>query len=217
MFNKNLKDEITELKRDAGIAEIVIENLSKRNVALMRNFNSIGEIAEDAIQSLKDTEESKKAMTERVEALSKEMEEFTEFKRHVLNGGNILKKWMQYTFLPDSCNAKLELTNRGFNVTFSSNNLNRSKFPEMMFIVYEGNYGLESKIEMKPLENEILNDIFIHLLENNMSLKESFFAWEDRIEISSKKYSHKDTQVFIEDVVEVYRLAYSQYRKIIEK
>ena len=218
MFNKELREKIKELECDAEITEQTIDNLSSHNAILRRNNQEIGGIADTAINALKETENCNKILIDKVDGFSKDIKELTEFKHQTLNGGTILKKWFEYAVLPQGCNSKLELTNTGFKVTFSPNNFNCRKFPEMILSVFEGSYNLESKVEIKHLENKLLNDIFIHyLLEKNVKLEKHTYEYGETIEIFSKAYTHAETRIFLEDIVKVYYEAYSQYRNIIEQ
>lgn len=222
MFNKKLKERITELEKDAEINEMALNNMVHTNILLRKNATLVGkhcqivkEVAEKAITKLEQKEAMNKLTDKRLDEIHSEVKELCEFKRTTERAGNILKRWLTYAVLPSACDSKLELTDSGFKIVFSPDNFNHEKFPEMTLSVFQGEYNLEEKIEMRALENKILHDIFVDLLEDNLKLGKHMFNWNDSIEITNKEWNSYELKAFIEEIVKTYRQAYSKYWLII--
>jgi len=194
MFNKKLREQLKK-------QEIDMEILKRQNVAL------------EKIITLNENED-------RIKFLEREnidVNSLRDFKRIAEIGGRFLNTWFAYTILPQSCDSKLELTYAGFNLKFSPNNFNHEKFPEMTLYVFQGDYNLECRVEMNAIENKLLNDIFAHLLKNHKKLGQYAYIWDKRIDMFNKSYSFPETREFLEDIVKVYREAFSLYWKIIKQ
>lgn len=199
VFNKKLEEKLRK-------QEIDIEILTRQKIALETMNKERGITLNENRYRIQFLEEQ-----------NKDVNSLRDFKRIAEIGGRFLNTWFTYTILPQSCDSKLELTYAGFNLKFSPNNFNHEKFPEMTLYVFQGDYNLECKVEMNAIENKLLNDIFAHLLKNHKKLGQYAYVWDKRIDMFNKSYSFPETQTFIEDIVKVYREAFSQYWKIIKQ
>lgn len=210
VFNKKLKEELKNTKKNLEIEENTNRELTKRNIELARKTRE----QDEAIEA---NDKRFEFLNEKTEKISETIEKFNADITTSNKAKDILNHFLAYSLLPNSCSHTLEFTRGGFILTFSPDNFNRAKFPTMKYSVYRGDYNeIDANLEIiGNIENKVVYDIFMKYLNQDPKLESHLFMNGDKIVIYQKRYSYLETRKFIEDVIGMYEKATEHYRNIV--
>ena len=210
MFNKKLKKELEETKKNLALEEKTNNDLVKRNMELFRKTR-------EQEESIELNNKRFEYLNEKTEKIAQTINKFNEDMTIVNRAKDILNQYFACSILPSSCNHNLELTRAGFILTFYPDNYNRAKFPTMRYSVYKGDYNqIDAHIEIiGNIDNQVIYDMFVKLLSEEEKLERHMFVNDKNIIIYQKRYSFLESKKFIEDVIGKYEKATEQYKKTV--